>query len=119
MSETAEVQYSEDGNYWWDGNQWQPVDQSQSPSSSSSAAGGASGSDAAGGDGQQPAAADGQQPADGDQPMDWSQYPALWTVLTSNDVNDYYNKLGIDKQKLEQGASNEGGEGSESQSESY
>ena len=31
MTSTEGVQYSEDGNYWWDGTQWQLVDHSQSP----------------------------------------------------------------------------------------
>ena len=54
---------------------------------------------------QQPSGGNGQQ---AEPQIDWwGQYPTIMTLLSSNDVHDYYQKLGIDPQKLEAGASEE------------
>lgn len=83
MTAADGVQYSPDGNYWWDGATWQLVDPSQTQA------------DQSGGDGQQAQA----------QIDWWGQYPAIMTVLSSSSPEDYYQKLGIDPRKLEAGAS--------------
>lgn len=99
---SSDVQYSEDGNYWWDGQQWQPVDQSQSGGQSPSSSSGE----------QPPESGDGQQGGQDEQPIDWTQFPTLWLIASSSDVNDHYQKIGIDPESL-----NSSGEGSEQESE--
>jgi hypothetical protein len=71
MSEpSGDVQYSEDGNYWWDGSEWQPV-QSQ---------------DGSGGDGSQQT----------DPPVDWSQFPTIAALMQVSSPDEWLQYIGVD-----------------------
>ena len=101
MTSTEGVQYSEDGYYWWDDSsqEWKPLDESHPGPSGQGGTGGTDGTD-------------GQQGGGQEHPIDWSQFPTLWTLASSSDVNDHYQKIGIDPQSLMAG-----GEGSEHETE--
>jgi hypothetical protein len=112
---SAGVQYSEDGNYWWDGNAWQPVgDQQQGPSGSSSSSGAPSSSSGATQysedgkfwwdgnawqpvDGQAGGAADSQQ---GEAPIDWSKYPTIEGLTRVSTVDEWLQHIGLDPSEL-------------------
>ena len=113
---SAGVQYSEDGQYWWDGADWQPVDTGGSDSGTDSTSTD-SGEKQYSEDGQywwdgsdwQPVDPDGKTEA-GDfgettEPeIDWSNYPLLQGIYESNSVDEWLQYIGLepDQIKVEQ-----------------
>jgi hypothetical protein len=75
MSEpSGDVQYSEDGNYWWDGSEWQPV-QSQDGS-------------------------DGSDGSQSDPVVDLSQFPTIAALMQVGSTEEWLQYIGVDPSVL-------------------
>lgn len=110
---SAGIQYSEDGQFWWDGTDWQPVD------TGGGDAGSDSGSDSTDSservyseDGQywwdgtdwQPVdeqGTDGGDSAGTSEPdIDWSNYPLLQGIYESTSVDEWLQYIGLEPDQL-------------------
>jgi hypothetical protein len=106
---SAGVQYSEDGQYWWDGTDWQPVDTGDA----------GSGSDASSESGERVYSEDGQywwdgtdwQPVDeqssdggggetSEPEIDFSNYPLIQGIYESTSVEEWLQYIGVEPDEL-------------------
>lgn len=103
---SAGVQYSEDGQYWWDGTDWQPVDTGGTDSTSSDS-------------GERQYSEDGQywwdgtdwrpvegQSTDGgdtqtvEPDIDFSNYPLIQGIYESTSVEEWLQYIGLEPDQI-------------------
>jgi hypothetical protein len=106
---SAGVQYSEDGQFWWDGTDWQPVD----------TGGSSSGSDSTTESSERVFSEDGQfwwdgtdwqpveeQTTDGgdgetsEPEIDFSHYPLIQGIFESTSVDEWLQYIGVEPDEL-------------------
>jgi hypothetical protein len=110
---SAGVQYSEDGQFWWDGTDWQPVDTGDAGSGSDA------GSDSTSDSSERVFSEDGQfwwdgtdwqpveeQPTDGgdgetsEPEIDFSNYPLIQGIWESTSVEEWLQYIGVDPEEI-------------------
>jgi hypothetical protein len=107
---SAGVQYSEDGQYWWDGADWQPVDTGGSDSTSTDSTSTDSGEKQYSEDGQYWWDGSDWQPVQdqsvdeiettGEPEIDWSNYPLLQGIYESTSVDEWLQYIGLEPDQL-------------------